>query len=219
MTTTTSGCSSVSSSRRTFLKKNASKSSLFSETKASPSPRSPRTRIFEENTRKRVFKVVVVALVAKEKYTDWERNREASLLTNAISTKERLLLFGASLFKRRRANSSKESREEKRARFASKESRAFEFWRERDKLQKNLGFWTESPLSSGEKLRKKKLKSAYHWNTSHKRAPNASLEMGRPLEDEKNTIKYDKRSRPMKFCVIRTRRRHVVFTFIAFLCA
>ena len=30
------------------------------------------------------------------------------------------------------------------------------------------------------------------------------------LEDEKNTIKYDKRSRPMKFCVIRTRRRHVV---------
>ena len=38
------------------------------------------------------------------------------------------------------------------------------------------------------------------------------------LEDEKNTIKYDKRSRPMKFCVIRTRRRHVVFTFIACVC-
>jgi len=38
-------------------------------------------------------------------------------------------------------------------------------------------------------------------------------------DDEKNTIKSDERSRRMKFCVIRTRRRHVVFTFIACVCA
>ena len=75
----------------------------------------------------------------------------------------------------------------------------------------------KSKLSS-EKLRKKKVEK----RIIDTRRTNALLMQAwkwADLEDEKNTIKYDKRSRPMKFCVIRTRRRHVVFTFNAFLCA
>jgi len=114
--------------------------------------------------------------------------------------------FGASFFKRRRELLERVAR--KSARVSRRKSLALLNFEERDKYRKFRVLDRKSKLSS-EKLEKKKVEK----RIIDTRRTNALLMQAwkwADLEDEKNTIKYDKRSRPMKFCVIRTRRRHVV---------
>ena len=115
--------------------------------------------------------------------------------------------FKASFFKRRRELLERVAR--KSARVSRRKSLALLNFEEREtSIEKFRVLDRKSKLSS-EKLEKKKVEK----RIIDTRRTNALLMQAwkwADLEDEKNTIKYDKRSRPMKFCVIRTRRRHVV---------
>ena len=123
--------------------------------------------------------------------------------------------FKASFFKRRRELLERVAR--KSARVSRRKSLALLNFEERETSIEKFRVLDRKKSTLLGKAEKKKVEK----RIIDTRRTNALLMQAwkwADLEDEKNTIKYDKRSRPMKFCVIRTRRRHVVFTFIACVC-